>query len=106
MHPSEFDDFILSQKWIFAKTYAAVCPHEYIVRNSVNTDDFTEAVKLIREYGFPAWYARREGLYLIRGSYYYWDMMQLDPCKVKIINRADLNIYRLQFKRWEWVRFE
>ena len=38
--PENLKTFIANQTWIFAKTYAATWPHEYIVQERVDNDLF------------------------------------------------------------------
>ena len=58
----EFQQFIARNKWIFAKTYAAFCPHEYVVKDRLSDDEqrvFEQIVTFIRENGFIAIYGRK-----------------------------------------------
>ena len=55
MDHNAFRDFIHRHEWTFAKTYAAFCPHEYLVMNRQPKEEwplFPEIAKLIREEGF------------------------------------------------------
>ncbi len=57
-------DFINKFKWTYAKTYAKICPHEYIVKDKIDKgqwDNFAEVVRYIREKGFIANYKSRSG---------------------------------------------
>lgn len=48
----EFQQFIARNKWIFAKSYAAFCPHEYVVRDRLSDEEqcvFKQIVAFIRE---------------------------------------------------------
>ena len=39
MTHSAFTQFILRNTWIFAKTYAAFCPHEYVVKERLPAEE-------------------------------------------------------------------
>ena len=82
-----FRAFINHHDWTFAKTYAAFCPHEYIVMKRLPEEEhtlFPEIAQFIRDKGFVAKYGRLEPR-----SYYNWTMDE----KVEdtdLINRAKL----------------
>ena len=89
-----FRNFIERHEWIFAKTYAAFCPHEYIVMKWLPEEEwplFPQIAQFIRDEGFVAEYGRLgPNWYYIVDEYYYWT---LDP-KVEdtdLINRAKLS---------------
>ncbi len=88
-----FRAFINHHDWTFAKTYAAFCPHEYIVMKRLPEEEhtlFPEIAQFIRDKGFVAKYGRLEPRsYYIVDDYYYWTMDE----KVEdtdLINRAKL----------------
>ena len=93
MDHNGFRDFVNRHAWTFAKTYAAFCPHEYLVKKRLPPEEqalFPEAARLIREEGFVAEYGRLgpNWYYIVDGNYYW----TLDP-KVEdteLINRAKL----------------
>ena len=94
MDHSSFRDFINRHEWTFAKTYAAFCPHEYIVMKKQPVEEwllFPEIAQFIRDKGFVAEYGRLgPNWYYIADEHYYWTM---DP-KVEdtdLINRAKLS---------------
>ena len=61
MDHNAFRDFINRHEWIFAKTYAAFCPHEYVVMKRLPREEwplFPLIARLIREEGFAAEYGR------------------------------------------------
>lgn len=89
-----FRDFISRNNWTFAKTYAAFCPHEYVVMKRLPGDEwplFPEIARFVRENGFVAEYG---GLgpnwYYIVDDYYYWTMDK-DIEDTDLINRAKLS---------------
>ena len=96
MTHSDFQQFIARNKWTYAKTYAAFCPHEYVVKDRLTAEDqhvFEQIVVFIREKGFFAIYGRKEpNRYYTVDDYYYWTMG--DPVEETIIlNRAKLSDY-------------
>jgi len=104
MNDETIRDFINKHSWTFAKTYADICPHEYIVKDKLDRDDlddFTALVEHIRENGFTAYYKSRSGKYYIVDDHYYWTMGA--PVKdTTIINRAKLSDYSLIDNAWVW----
>ena len=94
MNHDSFRDFINRHEWTFAKTYAAFCPHEYIVMKKQTEDEwplFPEIAQFIRDEGFVAEYGRLgPNRYYIVDEYYYWT---LDPKAedTDLINRAKLS---------------
>ena len=93
MDHNEFREFINRHEWTFAKTYAAFCPHEYVVMNRLPREErplFPQIAQLIRDEGFVAEYGRLgPNWYDIVDEYYYWTM----DSKVEdtdLINRAKL----------------
>ena len=90
----KFKDFIATQEWIFAKTYAKTAPHEYIVRSEKNEEDFVKAVKFIRSHGFKAKFWRKERIYYFVDGRFYWTMGS-PISKTIIINRCDSEKYEL-----------
>ncbi len=92
----KFQQFIRRNTWIFAKTYASFCPHEYLVKERLAKDDqliFEQIVSFIRERGFIAIYGRKgPNRYYTVDDYYYWTMG--DPVEeTSILNRAKLSDY-------------
>ena len=75
---SAFQQVIDRNKWTFAKTYAAFCPHEYVVKERLAEEDqrvFEEITLFIRENGFTAQYGNKgPNRYYIVDEYYYWTM--------------------------------
>ena len=52
---------IAGHRWIFARTYAAFCPHEYTLRREWAEDaEFRLLVKHIRKYGAEAFYGKKK----------------------------------------------
>lgn len=91
----DIKDFIARNKWIFAKTYAAFCPHEYVVKNRLSESDqklFEKIAIYIREHGFPAQYGKNVRMYYVVDDRYYWTMGDPIPNTI-IINRARLEDY-------------
>ncbi len=89
--------FIKKQSWIFAKTYADRAPHEYIVRkNTIGTEgDFTEFVKYIDENGITMYFWDRPNKYIFIDGRQYWIMKGEKNEPINIINRCNLDDYKL-----------
>ena len=87
-------EFIKRQNWTEAVTYRDRAPHEYLVKNRVNGTDeeFLEAAKIIREYGFKGEFWKKERTYFYIDGYFYWTM---DPKleDTTIINRCRADDY-------------
>lgn len=104
MNDHKLRDFINSFTWTFAKTYAKVCPHEYIVRDKIDDkfhQQFASVVSYIREQGFTAKYKGRSGKYYILDDHYYWTM-GAPVEETTVLNRAKLSEYKLINNSWVW----
>ena len=99
MTHAAFKQFILLNTWIFAKTYAAFCPHEYVVKERLTAEEqalFEKIVTFIREQGFVATYGRLgPNRYYTVDDYYYWTMGEPVE-KTNILNRAKLVDYEFR----------
>ncbi len=96
--------FINMHTWRFAKTYANIAPHEYIVKTEIDKccwKTFEDIVVFIRQNGFEAFYKKKEYTYLVLDEYYYWTMGDLIEETI-ILNRALLSDYELTVGRWTW----
>lgn len=75
-NPSIGEDYILNvidhMKWSFAKTCANTHPHEYCIRNSVNSEDFDSLCEYISKNSHNEWYFNKRGLYCSIESHTYW----------------------------------
>lgn len=104
MTNEQFKKFVDSFTWTYAKTYAKVCPHEYIVKDKIDKDSyvfFEQVVRFIREKGFTAQYEGRAGQYYILDDHYYWTMgAPVD--ETTVLNRAKLSEYKLIDSSWVW----
>jgi len=104
LNDDQLREFVNSFNWTYAKTYAKVCPHEYIVKDKISKDNhelFEKVVRYIRENGFTAKYKGRSGQYYILDDHYYWTMGA--PVEETIIlNRAKLSEYKLIDNSWVW----
>ena len=94
MDHKSFQDFINRQEWTFAKTYAAFCPHEYVVMRRLPGKEwplFAQIAQFIRDEGFVAEYGRLgSNWYYIVDEYYYWTMDK-NVEDTDLINRAKLS---------------
>ena len=110
MTHAELEQFIARNQWIFAKTYAAFCPHEYVVKERLPEEEkrvFEQIVSFIREEGFVAIYGRKgPNRYYTVGEHYYWTMGE--PVEVtNILNRARLADYDfIETERGRSVRYK
>ena len=106
LNEDQLRDFINSFTWTFAKTYAKICPHEYIVKDKIHEqhhDSFVNVVRFVREKGFTAYYNNRAGRYYILDDHYYWTMGA--PIEeTTVLNRARLSDYSLIDNTWEWKK--
>ena len=97
-------NFINQFNWTYTKTYAEICPHEYIVKDKIGDEfweSFTEVVRYIRGKGFIAKYKDRSGEYYILDDHYYWTMGE--PIEeTTVLNRANLSDYKLIDNSWVW----
>ena len=94
MDHETFRAFILRHEWTFAKTYAAFCPHEYIVMKKLPQEEhplFPEIAQFIRDKGFVAEYGKQgPNWYYIVDEYYYWTLDK-NVEDTDLINRAKLS---------------
>jgi hypothetical protein len=72
--PKNLKDFIVEQKWTFAKTYAETWPHEYIVQERVNDDLYLQLAHHIDTYGYESYFYKMKQIYLDYDGYTYWHM--------------------------------
>ena len=101
MDHNAFKEFIHRNRWIFAKTYAAFCPHEYVVMKRLPEEEhqlFPEIAQFIRENGFTAEYGKLgPNRYYIVDDYYYWTLDKNAEDTV-LINRAKLSDFEFAEK--------
>ena len=94
MNHNSFREFINRHEWTFAKTYAAFCPHEYIVMKRLPEPEwplFPQIAQFIRDEGFVAEYGRLgPNWYYIVDEYYYWTLDKYAE-DTDLINRAKLS---------------
>jgi hypothetical protein len=97
MNKDELRIFVDSLDWKFAKAYADISPHDYIVKSKLDPGCqviLEEVVNFIREAGFEARYKGHPGKYYILNGHYYGTMGE--PIgQTTIINRAKLIDYSL-----------
>ena len=95
----KFRECVDKHRWIFAKTYASFCPHEYTLKREYWTsEDFKWFVKFVWDNGFWAKYGKNEAKYFIddETGYYYFvspaDMTDTGEAKTELhlINRSSL----------------
>lgn len=94
----EMYDFINAQKWIFAKTYAAFAPHEYIVRKYVaDKEAFDRAGEFILKNGMRMFYYKHERKYLYCDGWFYWILRSDIDDPTAVINRCKPEDYDIVF---------
>ena len=86
--PEPLADFINESTWVFAKTYAATWPHEYIIRERVDEKLFLSLVKHIGEFGYVDKFYKRDMIYFDYDDKVYWTMGE-GINETKIINRCE-----------------
>ena len=75
-------NFIKTQDWTFAKTYADTWPHEYIVQEKVDNKLFLALADHLVKHGYEGHFYEMRQIYFEYGSHTYWHMDN-------IINRCD-----------------
>ena len=51
---------VAEHRWIFAKTYAAFCPHEYTLRKDwENDDEYRKLITFVWRYGVEAYFGKK-----------------------------------------------
>jgi len=73
MFPSILLTFVKNEQWTYAKTMPK-WPHEYLVRERVDEDLFTQLVKYIRTHGYQGSFYQKEMTYYDEGGLVYWTM--------------------------------
>ena len=74
MLPNDLKIFISSSTWIFAKTYAATWPHEYIVQDRVDNSLFLNLAEHIDACGYISHFYKKEMIYWDYNGHTYWHM--------------------------------
>jgi hypothetical protein len=91
MTNEQIENFIATNKWIFAKSYAKTTPHEYCLfkytPNKTEFNDFVFYMKgnLTKERFFSVYFS-----YFYFGDYKYWTMEKPGEQAI-LINRAPKN---------------
>lgn len=96
-----FREWVGKQNWVFAKTYAAFAPHEYVIRGKCFGDDeqFFAACQCILDHGIRMFYYKTERKYLFLDGYFYWIMGDEVNEERKVINRCRPEDYDIVFMR-------
>lgn len=101
-------EYFNSQKWTFAKTYAAFAPHEYIIKREVSDKEmFDNAVDYINENGMRMFYYDKEQMYLFVDGWFYWGWRDKEHPETQhgIINRCKPEDYDIMwFKKGTHVK--
>lgn len=84
---NDFEHFISSSSWRFAKTMPLI-PHEYTLRKNAGSEEaFEAAVTFIRENGYTEYFGRNSYRYLNVDGWRYWSM-GYPVNETTVINRA------------------
>ena len=75
--PKDLQRFIAEQAWIFAKTYAATWPHEYIVEERVDGALFGRLANHIDTCGYTDYFYSKPMVYFDYEGYTYWHMQNI-----------------------------
>jgi hypothetical protein len=85
--PENLREFVASSKWTFAKTIPE-WPHEYLVRDRVDSVLFESLVLHVRQHGLEGRFYQRVLTYFAEDGLLYWTMGE--PIKeTTIINRCN-----------------
>ena len=71
--PAPLREFVDSEEWTFARTMPE-WPHEYLVRDRVDTQRFEALVRHIREQGFEGRFYHSVLTYFAEDGLLYWTM--------------------------------
>lgn len=71
--PPNIKAFIDAETWKFAKTMPE-WPHEYLVKEKVDPEQFEAAVRHIREHGFEGRFYQKVITYFVEDGLRYWTM--------------------------------
>lgn len=101
MTENEVRKVINGQRWVFAKSYAAFAPHEYIIRGKCNLSDsdFDKFCDYINENGIPMYYYKYKRKYLFIDGYFYWLMGEIENPDHGIVNRCRPEDYDIVFMK-------
>jgi hypothetical protein len=74
---AELSDFVNACQWTIAKTYADTWPHEYIVRERVDSHLFDSLVHHIESRGYVASFYETQQTYWDHSGQTYWHMKNI-----------------------------
>lgn len=84
--PGPLRQFVDNEAWTFAKTMPK-WPHEYLVRERVDSSLFEDLVRHVRQYGTPGPFYEHTHTYFAEDGLWYWTMGE--PVEeTTIINRC------------------
>ncbi len=91
---SEAIQFVESQYWIWASSYANTAPHEYLAKYKMkyieDRLDFERFISTMKWFSKPGYFYSRKNEYYILGDYYYWTgWFDNFPCD--LINRGHIS---------------
>jgi hypothetical protein len=83
--PDDTRHFVESTNWVFAKTYAATWPHEYVVRTPENASMILALAKHIFERGVPGRFYSQVPSRARAGTACSWDCRRAQVTKVRVV---------------------
>lgn len=101
-----FRQLVQTHRWIFAKTYAAFCPHEYtLTREWRPRSDFDWFAKFIRDNGFDAYFGKSgaKRYFIDDGAGWYYFVVPEDFDDAGNVVPGIFGINRGSMKQWELI---
>lgn len=96
-----------SHRWIFAKTYAAFCPHEYTLRKEWGREDFEWFAKFIRDNGIVARYGKEPKMYFVdEEQEWYYFVIYADFDENGNVVDEMFGVNRGSLRQWEFSEEE
>jgi hypothetical protein len=104
-----WEDLATQLPWIWAVTYAATAPHDYVVEGrtpGLERADFVRAARVIHTFGQPGKFYASTNLYLTsEDNSVRWWTMDCDVRDTNLVNRAASNrLYGVQNAPATWSR--
>ena len=85
--PPDVQEFVDDAAWVFAKTYAATWPHEYVVRTPENAPMILALARHIFDHGIDGRFYAQVRKYHDEGGKAYWTMDDT-PETTELVNRC------------------
>jgi len=98
-----FASFVARSRWRFAKTYVSNYPHEYILDEWCELEDFDHAIECIERWGVERQFLGATRKYLYVDERMYWHMGDVSSSDEwpELINRSwvDVGAYREEARK-------